>query len=192
MKSVASVSILACLLFLSACATHTDSTTPVRLIVSSTTASGDVIADLRKTTLAAIRAQAPNARPLTIALNVDVATMTGQQPFIIQSQSSGERPIPPVTYSPTEGQATVSVNHSAFDMASTEEIEGFRVSYTISDAAGRVVESNRLTFEHDYLVNAATGKPVYGSGRRSHFLLRRDPVRDTARFLASRAKTLSE
>jgi hypothetical protein len=46
-----------------------------------------------------------------------------------------------------------------------------------------------LTLDHGKLVNTAVGAPVHG---RNRLTLRNELVNDTAGFLASRVKTLSQ
>jgi hypothetical protein len=76
---------------------------------------------------------------------------------------------------------TVPVNNSVFQTSTTEKITGYRVVYTISDAAGQVIESNQLTLDNGHLIDAKAGAPL-----KSRYGL----VGDTAAFLASRVKTL--
>jgi hypothetical protein len=66
---------------------------------------------------------------------------------------------------------------------SEQFLTSYRVVYTISDAAGQVVESNQLTRDNGHLVETKTGtrlKVGYGL------------FDETAMFLASRVKTLEQ
>lgn len=182
------------LVLLSACATQTRTAAPVNLKISSRTANDHFVTDVRDATIAAIRAQVPNARPMTIAVNLDVTTeWMSLTPWVFYPQPNQQRVVAILSPNPQTEAAppTVSVNNSAF-ITDPPEITSFYVSYTISDAEGHLVESKRLTFEEGRLVDAVTGMPVDGSGKIRRFSLRRDPVRDTARFLASRVKSLSQ
>ena len=75
------------------------------------------------------------------------------------------------------------VNKSVFGTDISQQITAYRVVYTISDAAGKVVESNQLT-----------ARPRTPRRCRSHapFKAHYGLVGDTANFLASRVKTLNQ
>jgi hypothetical protein len=192
-RTIAACFISSLLLF-AGCATHTRTATPVVLNITSDTASSRFVSEIRKTTLQTIAAQVPNARPLTIAAKLDVATQTHDEPVIGSMQSNQQRPVP--TLSPDRlnepAPPTVPVNTSPFSSISTEDITDYRVSYTISDASGRVIESNQLTLENGRLVNKATGAPATGLYMKDPFAVRAEIASNTAAFLASRVKTISQ
>ena len=170
-------------LLFSGCATHTRTAAPVVVKVSSETASKAFLNEIRDTT-------APNARPMTINVKIDVATQTKPLPGLVASVPNPQHAVATLSPDPMSEAAppTVSDNRSAFTERRVEEVTAYRAGYTITDAAGRVLESNTLTLENGHLVNTAIGAPLNG---RHGPMLRYDLVNDTARFLASRVKTLS-
>ncbi len=177
-----------------ACATRTAAPTAVNLKISSDTASKSFIADVRSATLDAIRTLAPNARPMTVAVDLEIARHFNSSPAITPTAVNEQRALPPPNSTPlTEGAiATVPVHNSPFGTsAGTEDFTDFRVSYTITDAQGRIIESNRLRLDNGYLLNEAAGTPVNGSGKTNVFSAYRQLVGNTAHFLAARVKTLS-
>jgi hypothetical protein len=178
-------------LLFNGCATHTRMATPVVLNISSDTASTAFVKDIRDTSIDAIAAAAPNARPMTINVKVEVATQSKQAIGLGSAPANQQRSVPTLSPDPSNEAAppTVSVNTSAFPSERMEEITDYRVRYTITDATGRVVESNALTLDHGHLINGALGTPVRS---RNRLTLANELINDTASFLASRVKTLSQ
>jgi len=191
-------SIAACFigsLLLIGCATHTRTATPVALNITSDTANDRFVSEVRKITLQAIAAQVPNAPPLTIAIKLDVVTQALVAPAISSSQQANpQRSVPTLSSDPmSEGAPpTVPTNGSVFTTNTRDEIVDYRVSYTIKDASGRVLESNQLTLDRGRLINMATGSPATGLYMKDPFSVRAEIVSNTAGFLASRVKTLSQ
>jgi len=191
-------SIAACFigsLLLLGCATHTRTATPVTLNVTSDTANDRFVREVRNTTLQAIAAQVPNAPPLTIAVKLDVASQTLIAPGMVSSpQTNPQHSVPTLSPDPmSEGAPpTVPTNSPVFTTNTTDEIVDYRVSYTISDASGRVLESNQLALDRGRLINAATGSPATGLYMKDPFSVRADIASNTAGFLASRVRVLSQ
>jgi hypothetical protein len=183
----AAVFLAATLLIVSGCATNTHSSTPVALTITSDTANGNFVKQVRDTTLDAIAQQVPNARPMTINVKLDVTARSQATPNMATTVSQPVNQTRPVATLSTEpwsdpAPATVPVNNSVFGTDITQQITAYRVVYTISDAAGKIVESNELTLDQGRLFDAA-GAPV-----KVHDGL----VGTTATFLASRVKTLNQ
>ena len=160
---------VSCSLLISACATHARTSTPVAVKITSDTATDNFVKQVRDTTINVIAEQVPNARPMTINVKLDVTSRFQETPTFISSEPARAE----------QGQ-TAEFN---FPSPTSEQITSYRVVYTISDAAGQVVESNQLTLDNGHLVDAKAGarlKERYGL------------VGDTAVFLASRVKTLDQ
>jgi len=157
-------------LLISGCATtpaHTP--TPVALTVTSDDGNNLYVVWFRDTTLEAIAKQVPNAHPMTIKVKLDVTSRFQETPTFISAEPARV----------AQGQTA----EFKFPSPTSEKITSYRVVYTISDAAGQVVESNQLTLDNGHLVDAKAGarlKERYG------------PIGDTAVFLASRVKTLDQ
>jgi len=181
-------------LLLLGCATHSRTATPVTLNVTSDTANDRFISEVRNTTRQVIAAQVPNASPMTIALKLDVATQRIVAPGMASSQSNPQHSVPTLSPDPMSEAAppTVPDNRSVFTTNTTDEIVDYRVSYTITDATGRVLESNQLTLDRGRLINMATGSPATGLYMKDPFSVRADIVSNTAGFLASRVKALGQ
>jgi hypothetical protein len=176
---------LATLLIITGCATHTASSTPVVVKVTSETASGNFAKQLHDATLAAISEEVPNARPMTVNVKLDVAARTETIPDMASSQPlNQQRTIATLSSDPMTDPAppTVPVHNPVFGTERTQQITGYHILYTISDASGKVVESNELTLDQGRLFDAA-GAPV-----KAHNGL----LATTANFLASRVKTLNQ
>jgi hypothetical protein len=191
-------SIAACFigsLLLVGCATHTRTATPVTLNVTSDTANDQFVKEVRETTLDAIAAQVPDARPLTLKVDVEVAAQSQQTQGMSswQAPPNQQRQVPVLSPDPMSEAAppTVPVNSTPFHTLRADAITDYRVSYTISDAEGHVVESDQLKLDRGRLVNAASGKPATGLMKDAPFIVRNELVSYTAGFLASRVKTLS-
>jgi hypothetical protein len=157
-------------LLISGCATTLPHTPrPVTLTVTSDDGNDLYVVWFRDTTLEAIAKQVPNAHPMTINVKLDVTSRFQETPrFISAEPARAER-----------GQTA----EAKFPSPTSEQITSYRVVYTISDAAGQVVESNQLTLDNGHLIDAKAGarlKERYG------------PIGDTAVFLASRVKTLDQ
>ncbi|HEV7484574.1 MAG TPA: hypothetical protein VGQ65_02745 [Thermoanaerobaculia bacterium] len=163
-------------LLISGCATtpaHRSTPVALTITIKSDTAGKGVV-DLqwfRNTTLALIAEQVPNARnPMTMNVKLDV---TSREQWISRIVSSG-----PWTPMPISSEPSFS-----FENTTSEQITRYRVVYTISDAAGQLIESNQLTLDNGQLVDAKTGAPL-----KARFGL----FGDTAMFLASRVKTIEQ
>jgi hypothetical protein len=170
-------------LLISGCATSTR--TPVAVKVTSDTANGSFVKLVHDATLDAIEQQVPNARPMTMNVKLDVTARTQETPSMASSQPvNQQRPVATLSSQPWQEAAppTVPVNTSVFQTEKSEQITGYRVVYTISDAAGKIIESNELMLDQGRLFDAA-GAPV-----KAHDGL----ISTTANFLASRVKTLNQ
>jgi hypothetical protein len=157
-------------------------------MITSDTASGNFVKQVRDTTLDAIAQQVPNARPMTINVKLDVTARMQATPSMNTTFSqpiNQQRPVATLSPEPSQEAArpAVPVNHSVFGTDISQQITVYRVVYTISDAAGKVVESNQLMLDNGHLVDAA-----------SHTALttRNGLINDTAAYLASRVKTLNQ
>jgi hypothetical protein len=194
MKRMTSFSFVVCFLLLSACATHTHAVTAVNLKVSSDTANKRFVNDVRNATLETIASQVPNARPMTVVVKLDVTSETRPTPVFVSGETNRQRVLASGPDPWKEGALpTVPVYTSAFSSQTTEDITEVRVSYTISDAAGRVVESHQLKLDPRFRhVNTAVVTPVSGFADTDPLSARRGLVTDTAGVLASRVKALSQ
>jgi hypothetical protein len=175
-------------LLINGCATHARTSTPVALKVTSDTATDNFVKQVHDITLNAIAQQVPNARPMTITMKLDVTTKTQATPNMattISQPVNQTRRVATLSPEPSLDAAppTVPVNQSVFGTDISQQITVYRVVYTISDAAGKVIESNQLMLDNGHLVDAA-----------SHAALttRNGLVTDTASFVASRVKTLNQ
>jgi len=196
MKKIAAVSFVTVFLLLSACATHSAAVaTPVNLTVVSKTANKGFVSDVRNATLKATREQVPAARPLTVAVDLDVDYETAPSPFYIATPANNQRVLPPVNSgqaAQTGAVATVPVNESAFFTQTATSVSAVRLAYTIRDQAGHVVESQRLKLGDGFgAPTHVTGLPV-GFRGGDPFTVRHELVQGAASFLASRVKTLSQ
>jgi hypothetical protein len=176
--------LFAALLVISGCATHTRSSSPVAVVITSNTASANFVKQLRAITLDTIAQQVPNARPMTINMNLDVAATMQTTPAMVTQPLNQQRQLPALSFEPWKEPAppTVPVNSSVFQTDRSLQITAYHVVYTINDAAGNLVESNELTLDQGHLVDAASHATVKG---------RDGLVNDTASFLAARVKTLN-
>lgn len=181
MRSVVSVSFVGCFLFLNACATHQGATTRVQVTVTGNADISEAFArDVRGATLNAISHYVPNARPLTVAVVLDGATSrvtvipsSGIQPRsrVIASispnpQDDGAPPTVPIQPASIAGELS---------MASAQ----LRGMYAISDADGRVIESNVLR---------VSSNPFNRDGELG---MRRDLTMRAGEFIAFRVQALS-
>jgi hypothetical protein len=179
--------LVSCSLLVTACATHARTSTPVVLKITSDTATDNFVKQVRDTTMDVIAEQVPNARPMTINVKLDVTEKRQSTPSIGGGLHAvnEQRPVPslsPDRYNDVPAP-TVPVNTSVFQTTTSQQITGYRVVYTISDAAGQEVESNQLTLDNGRLIDAKAGAPL-----KARYGL----VGDTAMFLASRVKTLDK
>lgn len=196
MKCMAAISFVICSLVFSACATHNSAVTPVTVTVSSDTANKRFVSDVRNTTLEMIRSQVPEARPMTVAVKLDVTSEMKQTPFFLFGGDTNQQRILRTAGYDTATQGalpTVPVYNSAFNTQTTEDITAVRVSYTIKDAAGHVVESNQFEIDPRFRqFNPMVMMPIRGFADTDPFSARRTLAIDTAGFLASRVKVLSK
>jgi len=185
MNRIATLVLAVSFLIAGGCATQTRTSTSVALTITSDTASNNFVNQIRDTTIEAIADQVPNARPMTVNVKLDVTAGRQSTPAMASSQPiNAQRPVATLSPQPWLEPAppTVPVHPSVFGTDMSQEITGYRLAYTISDAAGNVVESNQLTLDQGQLVDAASHTALKG---------RKGLVNDTADFLASRVKTLS-
>jgi hypothetical protein len=172
-------------LLVNGCVTQSRTSTLVALTITSDTASDNFVKQVRDATLHEIAAEVPNARPMTVNVKLDVSAQIKSTPSINASQPvNQQRPISTMTPDPVREypQATVPVNNSPFQSTKSQQITGYRVAYSISDATGRVVESNELTLDGGHLVDAASHTAITPQNGL---------IGDTADFLAARVKTLN-
>jgi len=186
------------LVVLGACAHNSTVTTPVALKVTSKNADRHFVSDVRKATLKAISNSVPEARPLTVTADLDVTTervMTS--PFVITGAESRQRTIPSTSSDPTRDGALPTVTDNGFPASpeSMDAVTEVRLTYTISDSSGRVIESDQTRF--DSIPHDASEVVVdTDSNRRaivtvSPLWSNRNIANATAGFLASRVKALS-
>jgi hypothetical protein len=196
MKKIAAVSFVSSFLLLNACATHNAAVaTPVNLTIASKNASRGFVSDVRNATLKAIQANVPSARPLTVAVNLDVSYDNTTTPFYVATPSNNQRVLPTAGYnsSQTGSLPTVPVNESAFFTSTATTVAAVRLAYTISDANGHVIESQKVKLG-DSFTDASphiTGLPL-GFHGGDPFVVRHELIEGAATFLASRVKTLSQ
>jgi hypothetical protein len=187
MKRQTAILFVSCSLLISACATHARTSTPVAVKITSATATDNFVKQVRDATIDEIAQEVPNARPMTINVQLDVTAKMQSTPSLGGGLHpiNEQRAVPSLSRDPYSDGAvsTVPVNNSVFQTTTSEKIIGYRVIYTISDAAGQVVESNQLTLDNGHLVDAKAGAPL-----KSRYGI----VGDTAMFLASRVKTLDQ
>ena len=181
-----------------ACAHNTTATTSVTLKVTSKNADRHFVSDVRKATLRAIGNSVPEARPLTVTAAVDVTTervMTS--PYAVTGGGSRQRTIPSTSSDPTRDGALPTVTDNGFPASpeSMDAVTEVRLTYTISDSSGRVIESDQTRF---YSIPHDASEVVVDadSNRRSIVTLsplwsNRNIANATAEFLASRVKALS-
>jgi hypothetical protein len=206
MKHVVSFSFAVCLLLLSACATQSRMATgPVNVTITSETATKQLLNDVRNATLAAIEKQAPHARPVTVTATLYVV-YEGEADFSHGTAYAGGSGMSRGSYSAGVTAAGMSVPSTGSDPrteGSIPTVGGYdtsasslpsgptrgpitwmRVSYTIKDANGRVLESKQQW--------QPTDRPR--QGLELIFPVRFDSARvaDTAAFLASRVAALSQ
>jgi hypothetical protein len=185
---------------LGACAHNNAATTPVTLTITSTNATRRFVSDVRKETLNAISKHVPNARPLTVAVDLGVTTETVATTFNTFNGGSRQRTIPSTSRDPSMDGAlpTVPDNSSFVFPATMVAVTEVNITYTIKDASGRVIESDRLRFDLDSPVSRLGEQMVAAHEPYSPMISSNNPfersrilVRDTAAFLASRVKALS-
>jgi hypothetical protein len=195
MKKIAAVSFVSSFLLLNACATHNAAVaTPVNLTIASKTANRSFVSDVRNATLKAIQANVPSARPLNVAVNLDVAYDNATTPFYIATPSNNQRVLPTAGYnsSQTGSLPTVPINESAFFTSTTTTVSAVRLAYTITDASGHVIESQKVKLGDPADASPhVTGLPL-GFHGGDPFVVRHELIEGAATFLASRVKTLSQ
>ncbi len=206
------VSLFGSLLLFSACA-HAPmpmASTPVKLTVTSATASNQLISDIRNTALAMIEKQVPNARPLTVIVSLDVVYSGGgsfgSRAWDTGSSMSHEGSTPGLAagnISPAVPMGMVVASISSdphmdgftprvgaggmpgvyYPSPSPTLVWAMRLSYTITDANGRVIEAKQQWQPAD--------RPRHPLERVFPGLYDSARVSDTAAFLASRVAALS-
>ena len=191
MKSVVPISLVGCFLFLNACATHqgvtTQSeaeqpagTTPVHVSVTGNADISQAFArDVRGAALSAISHYAPNARPLTVALVLDGA-VSGVSVIPGGSTAPRSRVLGTRSNAAQEGALpTVPIQPASIAGDLSRVSAGLRGTYTITDAEGRVIESNALRVSSDFF------------NKEGEIGMRRDLIMRTGEFIAYRVKALT-
>jgi hypothetical protein len=207
------VSLFGSLLLFSACA-HTPmpmASTPVKLTVTSTTASNQLINDVRNKALAMIEKEAPNARPLIVTVSIDVVYSggggfsSGIRDYSssmshdgstrvmafgnISPDVSGRMPVAEMSPNPGMNGFTPTVGLGSgmsgvyYPDTTARQIWSMRLSYTIADANGRIIEEKQQWQPSD--------RPRHTLERVFPLLFDVARVYDTAAFLASRVAALS-
>ncbi|HSY50619.1 MAG TPA: hypothetical protein VLC46_17575 [Thermoanaerobaculia bacterium] len=178
-------------------------TTPVKVTVISETATKQLVDDVRKAALTNIEKQVPNARPMTVTATLYVV-YTGTTGFNHRAVYSGEsgvmaygnfgsdvatgRQVAEIGPNPGQNGFTPVVGVGGmpgvvYPGVSPTTIRWMRLSYTIADANGRVIESKDEWQPADRPRNAIERifPSIYDGAR----------VADTGAFLASRVAALS-
>jgi hypothetical protein len=189
------------LVVLGACAHNSTATTPVALKVTSKNAGKTIVSDVRKATLKAIRDSAPEARPLTVTVDLDVmAERLATSPFkFYDAGGSRQRAVASTGSNPQSEGSLPTVEEHGFPASpeTLEEVTGVRMAYTVSDPSGRVIESDNSRFDlspSPHIVGklAAGVEPFSSSAPTSGpYLMNHNLVTAAADFLASRVKALS-
>jgi hypothetical protein len=193
MKNVGSiVSLLGCYLFVSACATHqsaatrstpqTAATTPVHVSVTGNADISEAFSrDVRGAALNAISHYVPNARPLTVALVLD-----GSTSGVTVTPGGSTEPRFRVLGGTNNGRAavegalpTVPIQPASIAGEGSRAWASLGGTYTITDADGRLIESNVLRVSSD---------PFNKDGEIG---MRRDLIMRAGEFIAYRVKALT-
>jgi hypothetical protein len=195
------VFLIGSLVVLGACAHNAAVSTPVALKVTSKNAGKTIVSDVRKATLKAIGNSVPEARPLTVTVDLDVmAERVATSPFkFYDTGTSQQRTVASTGSNPQAEGALPTVEEHGFPAPTEtlEEVTGVRMAYTISDAGGRVIESDHSRFElspSSHIVGkVAPGVEPFSSSAPTSgpYLMNRNLVTAAADFLASRVKALS-
>jgi hypothetical protein len=186
---------------LGACAHNQSVATPVALKVTSKTADRAFVSDVRKATLKAIGNGVPEARPLTVTVDLDVTTermMTS--PYAVTGGGSVQRPIRSTSPDPTTDGALPAVPDNGFPAPAVamDAVTGVHVLYTISDSSGRVLESDQSQLNANSIPQPGSDISVDANASRraivtiSPLWSNRGIVSATAGFLASRVKAVSQ
>lgn len=188
------------LVVFAACAHNPTATTPVTVTVTSQNASNRFVSDVRKETLNAIARYVPNARPLTVVVDLGVVTETVATSFNTFDGASHQRTIHSTSPDPSTDGALPAVpdNGSFVFPATMVAMTEVNISYSIKDAGGRVLESDRLRFDLDSRVTRLGGQMVLAHEPYSPLISSNNPFErsrvlamDTSAFLASRVMALS-
>ncbi len=195
------VALISSFVVLGACAHNTAVTTPVALKVTSENGGKTFASDVRKATLKAISDSVPQARPLTVTVDLDVtAERVATSPFkFYDVGGSRQRTVPSTGSNPQAEGSLPTVPDNGFPASpeTYEQVTGVRVSYTISDPGGRVIESDHSRFDLSPSPRIdgklAVGVEPYSSSAptKGPYLINRNLVTAAAGFLASRVKALS-
>jgi hypothetical protein len=206
------VSLFGSLLLFSACA-HAPmpmASSPVKLTVTSATATNELINDVRNKALAMIEKEVPNARPLIVTVSIDVVysggggfssgggdfssmSHEGSTPGLAFGNFSPVTPmgmvVPSLSPDPIADGFTPRVGVGGMSGVSYPDttptlIWSMRLSYTIADANGRIIEAKQQWQPSD--------RPRHGFERVFPLLFDGARVYDTAAFLASRVAALSQ
>ena len=190
-------------LVLGACAHNNAVTTPVHLTVTSANASNRFVSDVRKETLKAISKYVPDARPMTVEVDLGVATELLSTTFNRFESNATRQRVVPSTSSDTnpanEGApATVNDNSNFFFPSTTAAVTEVDIAYTIKDAGGKVIESNTRRFDLGSAVSSIEGQLIVAHGPYGPSMTTNGPfgasrmlVTQASVFLASRVKALS-
>lgn len=196
------VFLISSLVVLGACAHNATVSTLVALNVTSKNAGKAIVSDVRKATLKAISDSVPEARPLTVAVDLDVmAERVATSPFkFYDTGASQQRTVASTGSNPQAEGSRPTVEEHGFPAPTQtlEEVTGVRMTYTIRDAGGRVIESDNSRFDLSPSPHIA-GKVVPGvepfnssAPTSGPYLMNRNLVTAAADFLASRVKALSQ
>lgn len=184
--------------------------TPVKLTVTSATASNQLINDVRNEALAMIEKQVPNARPLNVTVSIDVAYSGGggfssgigdysssmSHDGSIRGMAFGNispdvpqgMVVPSISPDPHMDGFTPRVGGGGmsgvyYPDTTPRMIWAMRISYTIADANGRIIEAKQQWQPSD--------RPRHTLERVFPLLFDGARVYDTAAYLASRVAALS-
>jgi hypothetical protein len=186
-----------------ACAHNPSVATPVTVTITSPNASNRFLSDVRKATLEAVSKHVPEARPMTVAVDLDVKTETLATTFNTFDGGSRQRLVPSMSSdtnrAANEGALPTVEDHGnvffPYTMLAVTEVN---VSYTIKDGAGKIIESDRTRFDMGSPISHFGEQLVVAHEPYSPLIRNNDPfsigrilVRDTSGFLASRVKALS-
>ena len=172
--------------------------TAVNLMVNSQTADQRFLNDVRYATLRAIHDRVPEARPMTVSVDVNVDMRTQVTTGFYGGGSSGHA-VPILSSEPwnepSQPMVGVSGSSAGFGAPLMDTFSGLQIVYTIRDASGHIVETHLLGLDSSPNLDGAYGFTMEGlpahPTTRNPFGVRRALVSDTADFLASRVKALS-
>jgi len=174
-----SSTVLAVVVFsLAGCAHQTAAVnTPVAVTVTSASANKRFANAVRKATVTAIHDQVPNARPLTVAVDLDVRNEASTTAHFAPAATST---MPVAVSGPDNtpnGYVPTVASYGSTEVMERNDPTDIVMSYAIRDAGGGLVESQIVRL------------PAYLG--RNPFTARSYYVNEAAGFLASRVKAVS-